>query len=109
MGYKVINAFKDKEDNNRKYKLGDPYPKGDYQPTEERFEELSKNHPKENKTFIQAFESEEERVEREAKEEEEKKSVKEELESLGVSFHPNTGLEKLREKLKEAKAENEKE
>jgi topoisomerase IA-like protein len=41
---------------------------------------------------------------KEKAEEEEKSAIKEELESLGVTVHPNTGLEKLREKLEEAKA-----
>lgn len=40
------------------------------------------------------------------KAEEEKEALREELESLGVSAHPNTGVEKLREKLEEAKAES---
>jgi hypothetical protein len=59
-------------------------------------------------------ESEEERkarlvAEAEAKakaEEEEKEALRAELESLGVSAHPNTGVEKLREKLEEAKADS---
>jgi hypothetical protein len=37
-------------------------------------------------------------------EEEEKEALRAELESFGVSAHPNTGVEKLREKLEEAKA-----
>jgi hypothetical protein len=37
-------------------------------------------------------------------EEEEKEALRAELESLGVTAHPNTGVEKLREKLEEAKA-----
>lgn len=49
------------------------------------------------------------RAEAEAKakaEEDEKAAIRAELESLGVTgVHPNTGLDKLREKLKEAKAE----
>lgn len=41
--------------------------------------------------------------------EEEIEAVKAELESLGVSFHPNTGIEKLRIRLEKAKAEKENE
>jgi hypothetical protein len=52
--------------------------------------------------------AEKEKADAEAKakaEEEEKEAIRAELESLGVTAHPNTGLEKLREKLEEAKAE----
>jgi topoisomerase IA-like protein len=42
---------------------------------------------------------------KEKAEEEEKTAIRNELETLGVTAHPNTGLEKLREKLEEAKAE----
>lgn len=41
---------------------------------------------------------------KEKAEEEEKEALRAELESLGVSAHPNTGIEKLKEKLEEAKA-----
>lgn len=37
-------------------------------------------------------------------EEDEKEALRAELESLGVTAHPNTGIEKLKEKLEEAKA-----
>lgn len=117
MEYKVINPFKDKENDNIKYNVGDPYPKGDKKATKKRIEELSKNHPQHNVAFIapviaseenkdnEPEETDEEKAAREAKEAEEKEAVKSELESLGVSFHPNTGLEKLNEKLEEARAE----
>ncbi|MGD6894294.1 hypothetical protein [Bacillus infantis] len=94
--YKVVNAFKDAEDNNTRYKAGDPYPKGDHKPTKKRIEELSSVHPEHNLVFIKSVED---------VEEEEKESIKAELDSLGVSYHPNTGMEKLREKLEEAKSE----
>lgn len=93
--YKVINAFKDAEDNNTRYKAGEEYPKGDLKPAKKRIEELSSVHPKYNRVFIKVVED---------LEEEEKESIKAELESLGISYHPNTGLEKLKEKLEEAKA-----
>ncbi|WP_366160568.1 hypothetical protein ABXS71_16845 [Bacillus infantis] len=41
---------------------------------------------------------------KEKAEEEEKEALRAELESYGVSAHPNTGIEKLKEKLDEAKA-----
>jgi len=112
MGYKVINKFKDKEDNNTFYNVGDEYPKGDYNASEDRIEELSKPHPKYKNAFIEVVETDEEKTDHEAKEkaaaeEEEKNAIKAELESMGGSVHPNTGLEKLREKLVEAKAEKE--
>ena len=117
MEYKVIRPFKDKENDNTRYNVGDVFPKGDKKVTKKRIEELSKNHPKHNVAFIapviaseenndsEPVETDEEIAAREAKEAEEKETVKAELESLGVSFHPNTGLEKLNEKLEEAKAE----
>lgn len=117
MEYKVISPFKDKEDDNTRYNVGDVYPKGDKKPTKKRIEELSKKHSKHNVAFIapviassekadnEPVETDEEKTVREAKEVEEKEAVKAELESLGVSFHPNTGLEKLNEKLEEAKSE----
>ena len=117
MEYKVINPFKDKENDNTKYNVGDRYPKGDLKTSKKRIEELSKKHSKHNVAFIapviageenldsETVETDEEKAVREAKEVEEKEAIKAELESLGVSFHPNTGLEKLNEKLEEAKAE----
>ena len=53
MKYKVINAFRDKEDNNTHYKAGDMYPKGKFKPTKKRFEELSKKHAKHKVAFIE--------------------------------------------------------
>jgi hypothetical protein len=127
MAYKVINSFTDLEDNNTLYRVGEEYPKGDYKPTQKRIEELSEVHPKQKRIFIEEVEKEDEKADREAKEaeeraaaeqntkeeseaiakaeEEEKNAIRTELESLGVSAHPNTGLEKLKEKLEEAKAE----
>jgi hypothetical protein len=51
--YKVINAFKDKEDNARLYNVGDSYPQGDNKPSKKRIEELSKKHPKHKVAFIE--------------------------------------------------------
>lgn len=117
MEYKVIRPFKDKENDNLRYNVGDLFPKGDKKATKKRIEELSKKHSEHNVAFIapviaseenkesEPVETDEEKAAREAKEAEEKDAVKSELESLGVSFHPNTGLEKLNEKLEEARAE----
>lgn len=104
--YKVINDFIDKQDNKTSYKKGDIYPRGDYEPTVERVEELSTVHPIQKRIFIESVVPVEDNVD---PEEEEKKAIRAELESLGVSFHPNTGLEKLKEKLEEAKSELNKE
>jgi hypothetical protein len=65
---------------------------------------LSSVHPKHKRIFIERAE---EGAELDQDEENEKEEIKSELESLGVSFHPKTGLEKLRDKLKEAKEEKE--
>lgn len=101
MPYKVINRFHDAEDNNRLYRKGDEFPQGDSKPSKERIKQLTSVHPEHKKAFIQA-------VEEGQSEDEEKETIKAELEALGVSFHPNTGLEKLRDKLEEAKAEQDK-
>lgn len=52
MPFIVINEFRDKEDNNTIYQVGEEYPKGDYKPSKNRIKELSKDHPKYNKSFI---------------------------------------------------------
>ena len=62
MGYKVIKPFKDKEDNNKKYKAGDVYPKGEYKPTKKRLEELSEIHPRYNTAFIEEVKEEEKKT-----------------------------------------------
>lgn len=103
MPYKVINRFNDAEDNNRLYRVGDTYPQGDHKPSEDRIEKLSAVHPEYKRAFIQLVGEDL----KDKTEEEEKEAIKAELESLGVSFHPNTGLEKLKDKLEEAKAEKE--
>ncbi|MGD7021775.1 hypothetical protein ACQCVK_04230 [Rossellomorea vietnamensis] len=107
--YKVVNGFTDAQDNNKVYKPGPDsfYPKGDYKPSKERIEELSTVHPKHKRIFIEAVEDAGAAAD-ETDEEKEKEAIKAELDSLGVSFHPNTGLEKLKDKLAEAKAEKEK-
>ncbi|BDH62313.1 hypothetical protein MTP04_24430 [Lysinibacillus sp. PLM2] len=72
MAYKVVNEFKDKDDNKTLYRVGEGYPKGNYQPTEERIAELLAVHPKYKRVFIEKVEIDEEKAEREAKEAEEK-------------------------------------
>lgn len=52
MAYKVINRFRDVEDNNTIYEVGDEFPKGDSKPTKKRIDELSKAHPKYKSIFI---------------------------------------------------------
>jgi hypothetical protein len=53
MPFKVVNRFLDKENENTPYEVGDEYPKGDYKPTKKRIEELSKQHPKYQRAFIE--------------------------------------------------------
>lgn len=53
MSYKVVNRFKDTEDGNHIYQVGDAYPKkGDYKPSKKRIDLLSKEHPKYKCSFI---------------------------------------------------------
>ncbi|MBZ9536286.1 hypothetical protein KGR20_19100 [Cytobacillus oceanisediminis] len=51
--YKVINAFKDKENKNILYRVGDTYPVDGYKATKKRIAELSKEHPEHKKAFIE--------------------------------------------------------
>lgn len=60
MAYKVVNKFIDTDDNNKLYRSGDEYPKGDYKPTKKRISELSKVHPKYNRVFIKEVKDSEE-------------------------------------------------
>lgn len=53
MAYKVIKQFKDKEDNNKMYEMGDEYPKGNFKPTKKRIDELSQLHPHYKAIFIE--------------------------------------------------------
>lgn len=53
MPYKVINKFKDTEDNNTVYEVGEEYPKGDFKPTKKRIEQLTKKHPKYKRIFLE--------------------------------------------------------
>jgi hypothetical protein len=62
MFYKVVNGFKDSQDNKREYKKDSIYPRAGYTPSAERIDELSSVHPKENKVFIAAIQMEEENI-----------------------------------------------
>lgn len=52
MRYIVINHFTDLQDNNRKYKEGDIYPREGYEPSAERIDELSTDKNKLRKILI---------------------------------------------------------
>ncbi|KMM38602.1 hypothetical protein [Guptibacillus hwajinpoensis] len=56
MIYKVMNGFKDIDDHGTIYKPGEKYPKGDYKPSQKRIAELSKEHPKYKRVFIEEVE-----------------------------------------------------
>lgn len=58
MAHKVINRFKDKEDNNTVYEVGDEFPKGSSNPSKKRIEELSSPHPKYKSVFIEEIKEE---------------------------------------------------
>ncbi|WP_017154126.1 hypothetical protein [Bacillus bingmayongensis] len=60
MSYVVINAFRDKEDNDLLYQVGEKYPKSDYKPTKKRLNELSKEHPKHKCVFLKEMKENEE-------------------------------------------------
>lgn len=56
MAYIVVNRFKDLDDENRVYKVGQEYPQGNYEPTEERIAQLSAVHSKYKRVFIEKVE-----------------------------------------------------
>lgn len=49
--YKVINRFKDLD--GQVYEVGEEFPKGDSKATKKRIEELSADHPKYRRSFIE--------------------------------------------------------
>ena len=53
MPYKVINTFRDKENDNLLYRVGDTYPVEGYKPNKKRIAELSKEHPRHKYAFIE--------------------------------------------------------
>ncbi|SEB15775.1 hypothetical protein SAMN05421743_12142 [Thalassobacillus cyri] len=63
MPYEVVNRFRDTKDPNDKddkqviYQVGDQYPREGYEPSEERIEELSNEHPKYKRVFIKEVET----------------------------------------------------
>ena len=51
MAHKVINRFRDVD--GHVYEVGDEYPNKDSKPTKKRIEELSADHPKYRRSFIE--------------------------------------------------------
>lgn len=51
--YRVINTFKDLQDDGHVYKVGDTYPRGEDKPTKKRAEELASKHPTHKFAFIE--------------------------------------------------------
>ena len=91
MSYKVLNRFKDTDET--VYETGDIYPKGESEPSQKRMKELSAVHPKYRKRFIEFFESDMEKAEREVKEAKEvaaqKKAEEERLAKLKAAEDKN--------------------
>jgi hypothetical protein len=56
LAYKVIHSFTDKQDDNRRYEVGEEFPKGNSKPTKKRLEELSSPHPTYKRAFIEEVE-----------------------------------------------------
>lgn len=54
--FKVIKQFKDLQDNNHLYKVGDLYPRAGLEPTEDRIKELSTNANKQKTPLIKEIE-----------------------------------------------------
>ena len=51
--YKALVFFRDTQDNNHVYRVGDLYPREGYEPTKERLESLSSNNNKQGKPVIE--------------------------------------------------------
>ncbi|MBN8236836.1 hypothetical protein JF544_16380 [Halobacillus kuroshimensis] len=62
MPYKVINEFTDTENKGHHYKIGDDYPAGGKRPTAKRIKELSEEHPKYKRAFIEKVDEEKEKT-----------------------------------------------
>lgn len=58
MKYRVLHTFKDKDNDNVLYDVGEEYPKGDYKPTKKRIEELTKKHKEHKVAFIEEVKDE---------------------------------------------------
>lgn len=63
MAYKVLETFTEKNDNDRLYKAGEPYPAEDFKPTKRRLKELASDQNKYGYPFIEEVEVEEEEQE----------------------------------------------
>jgi hypothetical protein len=50
--YKVIKSFHDSQDNMHTYKVGKPFPREGFEPTDKRFEELSSENNKVGEALI---------------------------------------------------------
>lgn len=67
MGYKVINAFTDLQDNNHLYTVGDIYPRDGVEVLPSRIKELASTDNKRGEVLIQAQETESKPVKKSAK------------------------------------------
>lgn len=55
--YEVLWAFKDLQDDEYRYEIGNTYPRAGYKPTDERIDELSGSNNKRGKPLIKAREN----------------------------------------------------
>ena len=58
MTYRVLEYFKDLQDNGYKYRAGDEYPRAGYKPSKDRIAELSTEKNKRNRPLIIRVEDE---------------------------------------------------
>lgn len=79
--YKVIKRFKDLQDKNHVYNVGDIYPRDGFKPSLNRLDELSSAKNKRKQPLIQLIEEKAEEIENKAEKEieEVKKEVSEEI------------------------------
>lgn len=56
MGYRVVKKFKDLQDGNFIYEIGDEFPREGQKATKKRLAELSEVHPKYKVVFIEKIE-----------------------------------------------------
>lgn len=82
--YKVIKRFKDLQDKNHVYNVGDIYPRDGLKPSLNRFDELSSANNKRKQPLIQLIEEKAEEIENKAEEiiEEVKEKASEEIEKI---------------------------
>lgn len=79
--YEVVHSFKDLQDNDYIYKIGDVYPREGNEPTKKRIKELTSDKNKIGKILIEKIENKTEKADETEKTEETEKEETEKVEN----------------------------